>query len=158
MMEIAKVRKTRHATYNINYHLIWIPKTRMKVLTKPFDGVVKDTIRRICAWHGWTPMALQVMPDHMHFFVSAPPKWAPSQVVHGTELHWKDPVRYTFAYGGKDGIPYPVDRKTYDRSTGILRNALDSPKISREEKMRALRRRQHAARAGSGCRPTGTSG
>lgn len=63
-----------------------------------------------------------------------------AQVVHGTELHWKDPVRYTFAHGGKDGIPYPVDRKTYDRSIGILRNALDSPKIGREEKMKALRR------------------
>src|SRR3989344_5100938 len=80
-VEIARVRKTRHSVYNINYHLVWVPKTRMKVLTKPFDGVVAETIRRVCAWNGWTPMALQVMPDHVHFFVSAPPKWAPAQVV-----------------------------------------------------------------------------
>jgi hypothetical protein len=35
-IEIAKVRKTRHSVYNINYHLVWIPKTRMRVLTSPF--------------------------------------------------------------------------------------------------------------------------
>ena len=80
-VEIAKVRKTRHSVYNINYHLVWIPKTRMKVLANPFDKTVKETINRVCAYNSWTPMALQVMPDHVHFFVSAPPKWSPSQIV-----------------------------------------------------------------------------
>ena len=80
-IEIAKVRKTRHAVYNINYHLVWIPKTRMKVLAKPFDETIKETLRRVCAWFDWTPMALQVMSDHVHFFVSAPPKWAPAEIV-----------------------------------------------------------------------------
>ena len=97
MMEIAKVRKTRHSTYNINYHLVWIPKTRMKVLTKPFDGVVKETIRRVCAWNGWTPMALQVMPDHVHFFVSAPPRWAPSQVVQSLKAWTSRDLRERFS-------------------------------------------------------------
>jgi putative transposase len=97
MLEIAKVRKTNHATYNINYHLVWIPKTRMKVLTKPFDGVVKETIRRVCAYNGWTPMALQVMPDHVHFFVSAPPKWAPSQVVGSLKAWTSRDLRERFS-------------------------------------------------------------
>ena len=39
-VEIAKVRKTRHAVYNINYHLVWIPKTRMRILTQPFKCVI----------------------------------------------------------------------------------------------------------------------
>ena len=80
-VEIAKVRKTRHAVYNINYHLVWIPKTRMKVLTNPFDETIKETLKRVCACFDWTPMPLQVMPDHVHFFVSAPPKWAPAEIV-----------------------------------------------------------------------------
>ena len=50
-VEIAKVRKTRHSVYNINYHLVWIPKTRMKILAKPFDGVIKETIYRVCAYN-----------------------------------------------------------------------------------------------------------
>ena len=80
-VEIAKVRKTRHSVYNINYHLVWIPKTRMKVLTRPFDEQVRATIYRVCAWYGWTAMTLQIMPDHVHLFVSAPPKYAPSKIV-----------------------------------------------------------------------------
>lgn len=80
-VEIAKIRKTRHSVYNINYHLVWIPKTRMKVLTEPFDVTVRETIRRVCAYFDWVPMALQVMPDHVHFFISAPPKWSPAVIV-----------------------------------------------------------------------------
>ena len=96
-VEIARVRKTRHSVYNINYHLVWVPKTRMKVLTKPFDGVVAETIRRVCAWNGWTPMALQVMPDHVHFFVSAPPKWAPAQVVGSLKAWTSRDLRQRFS-------------------------------------------------------------
>jgi len=96
-VEIAKVRKTRHSTYNINYHLVWIPKTRMKVLTKPFDKVVESTIRRVCAWNGWIPMALQIMPDHVHLFVSAQPKWAPAQVVQRLKAWTSRDLRQQFS-------------------------------------------------------------
>ena len=81
MIEVAKVRKTRHNKYNINYHFVWIPKTRMQILTRPFSESVEATIKRVCAWNDWNPLALQVMPDHVHFFLSAPPKWAPSKIV-----------------------------------------------------------------------------
>ncbi len=80
-VEIARVRKTRHSVYNINYHLVWIPKTRMKILVKPFVGVVEATLYRVCDWNKWNPLALQIMPDHVHFFISAPPKWAPAKIV-----------------------------------------------------------------------------
>ena len=96
-VEIAKVRKTRHSVYNINYHLVWIPKTRMKILAKPFDETVKETIRRVCAYNNWVPMALQVMPDHIHFFVSAPPKWAPSGIVQSLKAWTSRDLRENFA-------------------------------------------------------------
>ena len=95
--EIAKVRKTRHSIYNINYHLVWIPKTRMKVLTSPFDVTIKETIKRVCAYNNWVPMALQVMPDHVHFFVSAPPKWAPAQVVQSLKAWTSRDLREKFS-------------------------------------------------------------
>ena len=81
MIEIATVRKSRHCSYNINYHLVWIPKTRMKVLTSPFSDVVEQTIRKVCAWHDWHLLALQIMPDHVHCFVSAKPHVAPECIV-----------------------------------------------------------------------------
>lgn len=63
-----------------------------------------------------------------------------SEIVYGTPLSFKDPVRYSFAHGGKDGIPYPVDRKIYDRTIDILKKAIDEAKIGRLEKALALKR------------------
>ena len=63
-----------------------------------------------------------------------------SEVVHGTKPSFKDPVRYSFAHGGKDGYPYPVDRPTYDKSISILKKALEKAKIGHTEKLGALKR------------------
>jgi putative transposase len=97
MIEVAKVRKTRHCKYNINYHLVWIPKTRMKVLVSPFKEVVEETIKRVCAWNDWSPLALQIMPDHVHFFVSASPRWSPSIVVKTLKAWTSKELRAKFS-------------------------------------------------------------
>ncbi len=95
--KIAQLRKTRHSAYNINYHLVWIPKTRMKILVKPFSAVVEETIYRVCEFKKWTPLALQIMPDHVHFFISAPPKWAPAQIVQCLKAWTSKDLREKFA-------------------------------------------------------------
>ena len=97
MIEVGRVRKTRHNKYNINYHLVWIPKTRMKVLVTPFKEVVEATIKRVCTWHGWRALALQVMPNHVHFFVSAPPKWAPARIVQSLKAWTSRDLRSRFS-------------------------------------------------------------
>ncbi|MFH1821895.1 MAG: DUF763 domain-containing protein [Methanobacteriota archaeon] len=63
-----------------------------------------------------------------------------SDLIYGEPPSWKDPVRFSFAHGGKDGVPYPVDRHTYQNTIDILRNVLEEAKIERREKMIALRR------------------
>ena len=63
-----------------------------------------------------------------------------SQLIYGTSASWKDPVQYSFAHGGKDGVPYPVDRNTFDRSIRFLRDAIEGGEISREEKVTALKK------------------
>ena len=63
-----------------------------------------------------------------------------SQLIYGKPPSWKDPVKYSFAYGGKDGVPRPVDRKAMDRSVGILQNAVENAQIGNREKLRALER------------------
>ncbi len=57
-----------------------------------------------------------------------------SELVHGVAPSYRDPARYSFAHGGKDGIPYPVDRETYDRSIELLRKAINKSRIGQEEK------------------------
>ncbi len=63
-----------------------------------------------------------------------------SELVHGVVPSYRDPARYSFAHGGKDGIPYPVDRKTYDQSIELLRRAINKTKLGLSEKKEAMRR------------------
>jgi hypothetical protein len=63
-----------------------------------------------------------------------------SELVHGVPASFRDPVSYSFAHGGKDGFPYPVDRATYDKSIAIMARAVERGRIEQEEKTAALRR------------------
>ena len=63
-----------------------------------------------------------------------------SELIYDVPVSLRDPARYSFAHGGKDGHPYPVDRKTYDRSIEVLHKALERAKVGDEEKIAAIRR------------------
>lgn len=63
-----------------------------------------------------------------------------SEVIYGADPSYEDPARYSFAHGGKDSIPYPVDTNTYDQTIGFMRSAVEKSKINTIEKDKALRR------------------
>ncbi len=63
-----------------------------------------------------------------------------SDLVYGARASFRDPARFSFAHGGKDGVPYPVDRATYDRSIEVLRTAVRRARIGQTEKLQAMRR------------------
>ncbi|MGC9164690.1 MAG: DUF763 domain-containing protein [Thermoprotei archaeon] len=63
-----------------------------------------------------------------------------SELVYGKPASWKDPIKYTFAHGGKDGVPYPVDFITYKRTISTLEEAIKEAELGREEKISALKR------------------
>jgi hypothetical protein len=63
-----------------------------------------------------------------------------AEVVYGAPASMKDPARFSFAHGGKDGHPYPVNREVYDQSVDWLRDAVDKAKIGRTDRLGALRR------------------
>ncbi len=63
-----------------------------------------------------------------------------SEIVYGSPLTYDDPVRYSFAHGGKDKIPYPVNRHDYDHSLQILEDALNKSRIDDRSKLESLRR------------------
>ena len=50
------------------------------------------------------------------------------------------PVKYNFAHGGKDGVPYPVARKTYDESISYLSSAIEGAEIQRDERIGTLKK------------------
>jgi hypothetical protein len=63
-----------------------------------------------------------------------------AEVIYGAAPSFRDPARFSYAHGGKDGTPYPVDREGYDRSIDILRRALSRARLGDYDKMRAVRR------------------
>ena len=63
-----------------------------------------------------------------------------SDLIYGMSPSWKDPVRFSFAHGGKDGIPYPVDRGAYQKTIEILESAIEGAKVEQKEKLNAVRR------------------
>ena len=63
-----------------------------------------------------------------------------ANVIHGSELSWKDPVKYSFAHGGKDGTPYPVNREVYDHTIQQIRESLYKAEVGEKEKRGAWRR------------------
>ncbi len=63
-----------------------------------------------------------------------------ANIIYGTPISWKDPAKYSFAHGGKDGIPYPVDKKTMTKTTSIIRQAIEESKINNNDKIRALKK------------------
>lgn len=52
-----------------------------------------------------------------------------SELIYGEPASWRDPVKYSFAFGGKDGVPYPVDKRTMDKTTELLRTAMKEANV-----------------------------
>jgi hypothetical protein len=63
-----------------------------------------------------------------------------SEVIHGTPSRFKDPARFSFAHGGKDGHPFPVPTKTYDEVISTLQTAVHKARIGQTEKAQALKK------------------
>ncbi|MEM1766679.1 MAG: DUF763 domain-containing protein [Candidatus Bathyarchaeia archaeon] len=63
-----------------------------------------------------------------------------AELIYGEKPSWRDPVKFSFAYGGKDGVPYPVNKRAMDESIQILRKAVEEAKIGDRDKLRAINR------------------
>ncbi len=63
-----------------------------------------------------------------------------SDLVYGKKASWEDPVKYSFAHGGKDGFPYPVDREVYDHSIQTIKDSLEQAKLDNKERHDAIKR------------------
>jgi hypothetical protein len=69
-----------------------------------------------------------------------------AEVVHGAPYRFRDPARFSLAHGGKDRHPYPVPIKVYDETIRVLKSAVQTAKLGRDEEMQALKRLDTQAR------------
>ena len=74
--------KTRYAVYNCNYHIVWIPKYRRRVLVGQVKEIISELFESIAQSQEMEIISFEVMPDHIHLFVSAPPRLSPSEIVN----------------------------------------------------------------------------
>ncbi|MBO9200103.1 MULTISPECIES: DUF763 domain-containing protein [Niastella] len=63
-----------------------------------------------------------------------------SEVIHGTSTRFKDPARFAFAHGGKDGHPFPVPTNVYDETINTLQKAVEKAKIGQSDKLQAIKK------------------
>ncbi|HEY4109776.1 DUF763 domain-containing protein [Puia sp.] len=79
-----------------------------------------------------------------------------SEVIHGTPSRFRDPARFAFAHGGKDGHPFPVPIDVYDETIGILQGAVQKAKVGQSDKLDAMKKLSVLAqRAEESFTPTG---
>lgn len=76
------IKGTRHTVYDIKYHIVWIPKYRKKLLTEDIQRRLKEIFQEIAEQYEFEIEAMEVMVEHVHIFLSAPPKYAPSEIVN----------------------------------------------------------------------------
>ena len=75
------IRRTKHAVYDLKYHLVWIPKYRKNILDKEVSEYLKVIFSKIAEEYEFKIDTMGVMEDHVHIFVEVPPRYSPARVV-----------------------------------------------------------------------------
>jgi putative transposase len=75
------IRRTAHAVYDTKYHLVWAPKYRKLIKREDIRGRVKEVFLEIAEHHGFEIQEVKVAPDHVHVFLSFPPRYSIAHVV-----------------------------------------------------------------------------
>lgn len=78
---MSSTKKHLGGIYNINYHLVWTPKRRKPVLVGLIEQELKEVLIQKSSEIEVSIESMEIMPDHVHLFVSAPPKVSPHQIV-----------------------------------------------------------------------------
>ena len=75
------ISRSKHAVYDLKYHLVWVPKYRAHILGGEVGQYLKEVFQRIAEECEFWIDTMEVMEDHVHIFVEAPPRYSPSQLV-----------------------------------------------------------------------------
>lgn len=118
--------KTERLAMWRNHYIKDMNETNLKTLEKAYE-IQPRTYEELAAIKGVGPKTIRALA-------------LIADVVYGKKASWKDPAKFSFAHGGKDGIPRPVDKKLMDSTTVMLKNAVNNAKIGEKERLFAIRR------------------
>ena len=77
---MSPVKRTSHAVYDLKYHFVWIPKYRRRILDENMAKRVEEIFREVAETYEFDIETMAVVEDHVHIFLSAPPKYSPGEV------------------------------------------------------------------------------
>ncbi len=112
----------RHALLLSDIH----PQRLESVFLRTYEAAAPD-FERLLAVPGLGPKGLRALA-------------LLAELLYGAPASFRDPARFSFAHGGKDGTPYPVDRATYDRTIAVLERAVRQARLGEREELNTLRR------------------
>ena len=75
------IKRSAHAVYDLKYHFVWVPKYRKDILVGEVAETVKTLFNEIATAHDMEIDTMEVMADHVHLFLSAPPRYGPARIV-----------------------------------------------------------------------------
>ncbi len=73
-VSMSKYKKLSHVIYKCDYHIVWVPKYRLRILKGEIKELVESDVRMLCEWKGCEVVGLNIQEDHIHLLVSVPPK------------------------------------------------------------------------------------
>ena len=78
---MGKYKKLSHVVYKCEYHIVWVPKYRFRILTGQVKQLIEEDIRMLCEWKKCEIQEMSVQSDHIHLVLSIPPKVSVSQMM-----------------------------------------------------------------------------
>ena len=78
---MGKFRQLSHVFYKCEYHVVFTPKYRFRILSGTIKLQVEQDIRAISQWKDVEVEELNVQPDHVHLVCSIPPKFSVSEIM-----------------------------------------------------------------------------
>ena len=73
--------RSSHAVYRCEYHFVWVPKYRYQILVNDVKKRLKEILVELCNWLDITILEGAICSDHVHMYLSVPPKYSPAYVM-----------------------------------------------------------------------------
>jgi putative transposase len=78
---MSPIRRTSHAVYDLKYDMVWVPKYRKMILKGNLAKRIREAFAEIAERYEFEIDTMEVKDDHVHLFLSAPPRYSPARVV-----------------------------------------------------------------------------
>ena len=79
---LTQIYKNASAVFSLKAHLVWCSKYRRAVLVGKVEKRLKQLLQQVAKEHEWTIEAMEIMPDHVHLFISFDPRYAVAEIVN----------------------------------------------------------------------------